>query len=107
MIFVRRPIDGRGRKRNGGGRVAAHRLPQQVGRRQLRQLVQDQVGVPAVGDDEHVIDAHQRGQAGDRGLEQRGVPQQGQERLGRAARLSGQSRVPPPPAMITAYIGLS
>ena len=34
-------------------------------------------------------------------------PSRGRNGFGRAARLSGQSRVPPPPAMITAYIGLS
>ena len=71
------------------------------------QLLAHDGAVPAIGDDVDVARLDQRREAGDGGLEQRGVADERQEGLGLSARLSGQRRVPPPPAMITAYIRVS
>ena len=80
------------------GRVPAHRLEEDPCG---RQLVADEALVAPVGHDGDVV----RRQPGRGGLQQGlGSPSSGRNGFGRSGRLRGWSRVPPPPAMMTAYM---
>ena len=82
--LVVRPGDGLGRERHGRGRVAAHRLAQEIRRRELRQLFADERQVAPLGDDVDVGRLDQRRKSRHAALDQRLLAQQPQERLGAA-----------------------
>ncbi len=78
-----------------------------VGGRQLRKLLADQLHVAPVDDDDDVGRAAQQRGAIRSNVSRSRVrsPSSRRNGFGRSGRESGQSRVPPPPARITAYIG--
>ena len=91
------PVDGERRQGDRRGGVPAHRLEEHPA---VGQLVADEALVAPVGHDRDVV----RRQPGGRRLQERSSPSSGRNGFGRSGRLRGWSRVPPPPAMMTAYM---
>ena len=92
-------------KRDRGGGVPADGLGDDA---DAGELLADHGAVAALGDDGDVVRSEpELGVADDpvhRSLEQRRSPSSGRKGFGVSGRLRGHRRVPPPPAMITAYM---
>ena len=95
-----RPVEGDRRQGDRGRRVATHRLEQEGG---VRELVADDAARSG-GSVTTVMSSVSRRRRRSVAWSRDSSPSSGRKGFGRSGRLSGWSRVPPPPAMMTAYM---